>query len=93
MRRILLRSSAFVRAAKRLAKRQPAVVPQLQLSLELLAEDAFDPRLRTHRLKGDLSNSCACSVAYDIRIVFKFVKDDGEDAILLQTIGTHDEVY
>ena len=34
-----------------------------------------------------------CSVGYDLRIVFEFVKYKGADAILLQAVGTHDEVY
>jgi addiction module RelE/StbE family toxin len=65
----------------------------LRATLELLAEDAFDPRLKTHKLKGDLSGSWACSLGYDLRIVFQFVDHEGAEAILLQTVGTHDEVY
>jgi len=58
-----------------------------------LAEDAFDPHLKTHKLKSELAGSFACSAGYDLRIVFKFVQHEGAEAILLQTIGTHDEVY
>jgi mRNA-degrading endonuclease YafQ of YafQ-DinJ toxin-antitoxin module len=32
-------------------------------------------------------------VRYDLRIMFSFVKHEGKEAILLETIGTHDEVY
>ncbi|WP_417914692.1 type II toxin-antitoxin system YafQ family toxin [Candidatus Electronema sp. JM] len=59
----------------------------------LLSEDAFHPLLRTHKLKGNLEGSWACSVAYDLRIVFSFVDYAGSEAILLEAIGTHDEVY
>jgi mRNA-degrading endonuclease YafQ of YafQ-DinJ toxin-antitoxin module len=60
-----------------------------------LTDDPFHPALRTHRLKGDLSGAWACSVEYDIRIVFQFISDpkSGEEVILLIDIGTHEEVY
>ena len=93
MKRDLLRSSAFVRAARRLVKRNPGVVDDLRATLELLSEDAFHPQLRTHKLKGPLADSWACSVGYDLRLVFAFVESEGKEAILLQTVGTHEEVY
>ncbi len=93
MKRQILRSTSFVRAAKRLVKRQPDVANDLEAVLKLLEEDANHPRLQTHKLKGDLAGSWACSVGYDLRIVFEFVKHEGAEAVLLQTIGTHDEVY
>ena len=35
----------------------------------------------------------SCSGGYDLRSIFKFVEHEGVQAILLETIGTHDEVY
>jgi mRNA interferase YafQ len=93
MRRTLLRSNAFIRSAKRVLKRQPHLSDDLLSTLELLTADAFHPSLRTHKLKGDLHDSWACSVGYDIRIVFKFVIYDKNEAILLESIGSHEEVY
>ena len=93
MRRKLIRSSAFVRAAKRLVKKRPHVAEDLRSTLELLSEDAFHPQLKTHQLKGDLKGSWACSLSHDLRILFAFVQHEGTEAILLQTVGTHDEVY
>ncbi len=93
MRRLLLQSAAFVRAARRLVKKNPQAAPDIQAVLESLAQDAFHPALKTHKLKGDLTGSWACSVDYDLRIVFEFVQHEGAEAILLQTIGTHDDVY
>jgi mRNA-degrading endonuclease YafQ of YafQ-DinJ toxin-antitoxin module len=61
--------------------------------LELLASDCFHPRLKTHKLKGDLAGAWACSAGYDLRIVFKFVEYEGSEGILLLTLGTHEEVY
>jgi addiction module RelE/StbE family toxin len=93
VKRTLLRSSAFVRAAKRLLKRRPNTAERLQASLELLSEDPLHPKLKTHELKGDLEGSWAASAGYDLRIVFQMVDHEGSEAILLQTVGTHDEVY
>ena len=42
---------------------------------------------------GDLAGLWACSVAYDLRIVFEVVQDGEAESILLQSVGTHDEVY
>jgi len=58
-----------------------------------LSEDAFHPLLKTHKLKGDLEGSWACSISYELRIVFKFVQYKGAEAILLETVGTHEDVY
>jgi addiction module RelE/StbE family toxin len=63
--------------------------------MQLLQENPFAPRLTTHKLKGKLAGSWACSVGYDLRIVFDFAKsaNQQEDDILLLEIGTHEEVY
>lgn len=93
MKRTLIRSSAFVRAARRLVKKRPDVAEDLRAALELLAEDALHPKLKTHKRKGDLEGSWAASAGYDLRIVFELVNYEGSEAILLQTAGAHDELY
>jgi mRNA interferase YafQ len=93
VKRLLLPSTAFIRSSRRSARKHPQLATELQLTLELLSEDAFDPRLKTHKLKGKLANSWACSAGYDLRVVFQFVKHKGQDALLLEGVGTHDEVY
>jgi len=74
-------------------KKNPETAPILQAALESLAEDAFHAPLKTHKLKGDLAGLWACSAGYDLRIVFEFVQHEGAEAVLLQSVGTHDEVY
>jgi mRNA-degrading endonuclease YafQ of YafQ-DinJ toxin-antitoxin module len=91
--RALVRSPAFIRAARKFVKRLPGSATAIRAALALLAEDAFDPRLRTHKLQGPLANRWACSAGYDLRIVFEFVEHEGAESILLLTVGTHDEVY
>jgi mRNA-degrading endonuclease YafQ of YafQ-DinJ toxin-antitoxin module len=93
LKRLLLPSNVFVRSARRFARKHPQLSAELRLTLELLAEDAFHPQLKTHKLKGKLTSSWACSAGYDLRVVFQFVKHKGNDAILLEAVGTHDEVY
>lgn len=93
MKRLLLRSSSFVRAAKKMALKHSHIYEDIQTALELLSKDAFHTRLRTHKLKGELEGSWACSAGYDLRIIFKFVKYKESEAILLLSIGTHEEVY
>jgi mRNA interferase YafQ len=93
MKRTLLRSPAFIRAAKKMLRRKPQLEGDLRATLLLLVKDAHDPSLKTHKLTGALQGSWACSAGYDLRIIFSFVKHDGQEAILLETVGTHDEVY
>ena len=93
MKRLLLPSTAFIRSARRFARKHPGLAEELRLTLELLSEDAFHPQLKTHKLKGKLASSWACSGGYDVRFVFQFVKHKGSDAILLEAVGSHDEVY
>ena len=93
MKRLLLRSSSFVRAAKRYVKKNQLAAADIQSALELLSADALQARLKAHKLKGNLEGSWACSAGYDLRIVFRFVLWESKEAILLETIGSHDEVY
>ena len=93
MKRLLLPSAAFLRSARRFARKHSSSATDLQLTLELLTADAFHPQLKTHKLKGKLAGSWACSAGYGLRVVFQFVKHKGADAILLEGMGTHDEVY
>jgi mRNA-degrading endonuclease YafQ of YafQ-DinJ toxin-antitoxin module len=90
---VLLRSGAFVRAARKFVKKNPQLASGIEASLRHLQLDPHHPSLKTHKLKGELAESWACSAGYDLRIVFQFVRHQGQAAILLQTLGTHDEVY
>jgi addiction module RelE/StbE family toxin len=91
--RELIRTGAFIRALRRFLKRRPQAAAQVETTLQLLSEDAFDPRLKTHKLSGELEGVWACSAGYDLRILFEFVEHEGAEAVLLLTMGTHDEVY
>jgi len=57
VRRALFASSAFARSVKRLRKKNPAAFEAVRSKLPILQENAFDPRLGSHKLKGDLAGS------------------------------------
>jgi len=76
-------------------RKRPDLHNDIAAVLRLLVGNPVAPQLETHKLKGKLSGSWACSVGYDLRTVFEFLKAEksGEDDIFLLGIGTHDEVY
>ena len=83
-----------LRAFKRIIRRNPQLRPLIEQTLTQLAEDPFHPSLRTHKLTGELSGIWSCSIDYKLRILFEFVQSpEGEEAILLLNLGSHDEVY
>ena len=63
---------------------------KFQHAIELFAADPFNPKLRAHKLSGELKGLWAFSCAYDCRIVFEFIDKTN---VLLIDIGTHDEAY
>jgi addiction module RelE/StbE family toxin len=93
VKRLLVPSPAFLRDSKRLRKKDRQASERLRETLTVLAEDAFDPRLKTHKLSGELEDCWACTVSYDLRLVFEIGKFEEEDAVILLSVGTHDEVY
>ncbi|MEW6447646.1 MAG: type II toxin-antitoxin system mRNA interferase toxin, RelE/StbE family [Bacillota bacterium] len=93
--RTLVWSPTFLRAFKRTVRRQPELRTRVEQTLKQLAEDPFHPALHSHKLKGELAGTWACTVDYNNRILFELVRnpESGEEEILLLTMGTHDEVY
>lgn len=59
-------------------------------ALGFFSKNPFNSRLRTHKLTGKLEGLWAFSVAFDCRVIFKFLD---KDEVLLIGIGGHDEVY
>jgi mRNA interferase YafQ len=69
----LVWSPGFKRSFKRAIRRKPDLQDKIEQALELLANDAFSLLLHTHKLKGDLSGSWACTVDFEYRIIFEFI--------------------
>ena len=55
----------------------------------MVRKDAFDPRLRTHKLRGGLSAYWAYSVNSEYRVLFRFL---GPREALYYDVGSH-EIY
>lgn len=53
----------------------------------IFRKDPFDPRLRTHKLKGALDGFWSFSITYSHRIIFDF---EDEQTIRFYAIGDHD---
>jgi addiction module RelE/StbE family toxin len=88
-------SPAFTRKVKRLVRQSPQMNEVIAKTLQQLAEDAYHPSLKTHKLKGNLDDVWSCSIDYSNRILFKFVptNEENEEEIFLLTLGSHDDVY
>jgi mRNA-degrading endonuclease YafQ of YafQ-DinJ toxin-antitoxin module len=82
MRRTLLRSPAFARDLRSWLKSRPGAAASIGVALEQLSADAAHPSLRTHKLRGPLAGCWACSVGYDLRVVFEYAQHDGTEAIV-----------
>ncbi len=93
--RIIRFSTHFSKRFKKLLRKNPHIQGKVQQVLEFLQQDPFTATLETHKLKGKLDGKYACTVSFDLRIVFVFeISLETEVApILLLDIGTHDEVY
>ena len=93
--RELVWSSKFIRIVKKKTRSNSELIQKLSDTLKLLEQDPFHHKLHTHKLKGQFENSWACTIDYDNRIIFEFMKnpESGEDEILLLTLGSHDNVY
>ena len=93
MIRRIIRTTSFLRSAKRFLKKHPQAVPQLAALVEAMATDLYAPQLKTHKLHGPLAGLWACSGGYDLRVVFQLTSANGDEEIVLHALGTHDQVY
>ncbi len=75
--------------ARRFRKLTPAQQHAVEVAIRRLVANPADPRLRLHRLTGQLAGQLAFSAGYDLRVVCRI---EGDVAYLL-TVGSHDEVY
>jgi mRNA-degrading endonuclease YafQ of YafQ-DinJ toxin-antitoxin module len=73
--RTLIWTNTFLRAMKRAVRKHPHRQQDIEITLKLLVANPFAPQMETHKLKGKLSGSWACSSGRDLRIIFDFVED------------------
>ena len=82
-------SSAFKRAFKKRIAGQKDLEGKFWKRVQIFTVDPFDPRLRTHKLSGRLSELWSFSIAYDLRVIFYFLP---QNRAMFENIGSHDEV-
>ncbi len=69
-------------------KKLPREVRELAEKRErIFREDPFDPRLKTHKLSGDLEGYYAFSINFSYRIIFEF---GNPETVWFHQVGTHD---
>lgn len=81
--RIIKYSPTFLKSLKKFPKSQ---IKFLDKKEKIFRKNIFDKRLKTHKLRGELSEFYSFSVSYHWRIVFHF---EDKDIIVLDNIGTH----
>jgi len=81
---------SFKKTYQKQVKNDSELKKRFWKAMELFSQNPYNPRLRAHKLTGSLEGFWAFSVAYDCRVIFRFLT---KDEILLIDIGSHDEVY
>ena len=88
------RPIATIRVTSHFARQYKGLPPEIQEIAEsrerIFRGDAFDPRLRTHKLSGRLKDLWAFSVTGDICVIFEFLE---ADEVLFHSSGRHKVVY
>ncbi|MFH1859030.1 MAG: type II toxin-antitoxin system mRNA interferase toxin, RelE/StbE family [Patescibacteria group bacterium] len=78
-------SSRFKRSFKKI----PACIKKdFIIQVEIFKNDSFNFQLKTHKLKGKLSNHYSFYLQSGFRVLFNFIKNN---KILLINIGSHDD--
>ena len=55
-------SSSYKRIFNKITKKDPHLKDRILFAMNLLQQEPFQPKLKTHKLKGILDGSWACSV-------------------------------
>lgn len=80
----VLYSSKFL---KNLQKLPVELKPLIDKRMEMFKSECFDPRLKTHKLKGKWKDCWSFSINYSYRIVFEFKNNDGDVGFV--DVGNH----
>lgn len=74
---------------KQIKKNQPKLYRKIQKQLLLFITNPKHPSLRTHKLKGNLSNTWSISIERNFRMLYYL----SNEKLVFFMIGTNDEVY
>jgi addiction module RelE/StbE family toxin len=75
---------SFLREFKKLS---PDIQDEAKEKIVLFRDEENHQRLKVHKLQGKLKDFYSFSVTYSHRIVFMY---EGERAVVLISVGTHD---
>lgn len=81
--KIIYYSSHFAKALGKLPNQMQKEVGKRE---SIFRRDCFDPRLKTHKLKGKNRELWSFSISYQHRIVFKFIINN---SVLFIDVGDH----
>jgi len=81
----IIYSSKFAREYKKLSKTIKDIAEQQE---KVFRRDPFNPKLKTHKLKGKLGRFLSFSIGHKYRIIFEFSKD--KKTIYFHSVGSHD---
>lgn len=81
----IIYGSKFAREYKKLPSNIKCFAEEQEI---MFREDPFNPKLKTHKLKGRLIGFLSFSIGYKYRIIFEFSKD--KDTAYFHSVGDHD---
>lgn len=76
-------SSRFERSLKSLPVQEKEIIAERE---KLFRANCFDPRLKTHKLKGKYKEYWSFSLTYSHRVLFEFIS---EDVVAFIDVGDH----
>ena len=86
-----------LRPTRRFKKRLSLLSAQRQRrireALRLLLTDPHNAKLRLHGLKGEFADTYSISAGGDLRIHFELIEDGTKQVAVLQSVGTHSQLY
>ena len=80
----IIYSSKFAREYKKLPDNIKNIAEEQE---QIFRTDPFDPKLKTHKLKGKLNGFLSFSIGYKYRIIFEF--SDDKHIVYLHSVGDH----
>lgn len=81
----IIYSPKFAREYKKLPRDVKSLAEKQEI---IFRKDPFDPKLKTHKLKGKFSGFLSFSIGYKYRIIFEFSKN--KKTVHFHTVGNHD---
>jgi len=81
----IIYGSKFAREYKKLPSNIKDIAEEQE---SIFRKDPFDPKLKTHKLKGKLSGFLSFSIDYKYRVIFEFAKD--KNTVYFHSVGDHD---